>query len=240
MKTVGKVIAIIFFVFFFLITLVLATVRFEVLNSSFVFSSFERNRVYEKLPAEIAKSLPNDPNLGKDEGESIARSVSSVTPTLTKNLIEKNLMSIIDFLNGKNDNFSISISPKDLNLTEGVTLTFSTNDFPKERAGFLQIAHGIGNKILLIILISLVILISLYKFTGRVVLLIVGIFTLILSIIAKLFLLTIILNTPSKEPAQVLLLLLSSSIFSDIVWSWIIVGILFLVFWVFIRRKVRK
>jgi len=83
----------------------LGTLRFEILNSSFIFSSLERNNIYEKIPPEFAKSIPNDPNISKDERGNYAKIVADVPAAQIKNVFERNLSSILNFFDGKSKDF---------------------------------------------------------------------------------------------------------------------------------------
>ncbi len=239
MKGFVKVICIVLFALVFLLTLIAATLRFEVLSSSFVFGSFQRNGVYEKLPGQFAKALPNDPNLGREEGAEIGQSVSSITPAAAKIVIEKNLSNVLGFLNGKEKDINISVSPADLGMTQGMTLSWSTKDSPKEQTGFINLFFGIGNKLLITFIVLLGLLFLLYKVVGKITFLISGILSASLGGAGWLFLHVLATNTPAKEPSQVLLLLLSSSVLSDIVLSWIFIGILLIAVWIFLRKTRR-
>lgn len=167
MRTFKKVVSVFFFTLIFLLALIVGTLRFEVLNSSFVFSSFERNGVYEKLPSAFAKALPNDPNLSREEGAQFGQSMSAINPAAAKVVIEKNFSNVLDFLNGKAQDINISISPAELGIPEGATLSWSTNDASQERSGIFLIFYGIGNKLLIAFAVLLIILGFLYKLAGR-------------------------------------------------------------------------
>lgn len=241
MKRVGKIVAGFFFILFFLLLLVVGTFRFEVLNAEFVFSSLERNGIYTKLPSELAKALPNDPNMPKEEKGDYAKIVSSIPPSQIKNLLEKNLLSIFNFLNGSSKDVVFSIPASDLGVpgVENISWSLFKNS-PKETVERLQVVYGIGNKLIFVCVVLIIVLILLFLVVGRSILLIIGILVLLLGGVGKFFLLIISSNTLLKpEPSQVLLGFLSSSILSDIAISWLILGAVFIMIWFFLKKQNR-
>jgi len=234
MRGFGRFLAGFFFVLFFLPFLLLGTVKFAILNTSFIFGSLKTHHVYQNLPSAFAKSLSNDPNLSPDEKVTYAQIVSSIPPAKVQILIEKNLSNIIAFLNGEKKDMQIRLAASDLHIP-GNDINWSLSSSPGAN-GFIVI-YGISTKILLVWVGLLVLLVLLFFASGNAVLLAAGLITLLISIVGKVFLFVIVQNTPMREPAQVLLVTLSNSILADITSMWIVVGIVLLFLWWILRRK---
>ena len=237
MSGFGRFLAGFFFVIIFLPFLLLGTVKFALLNTSFLFGSFQRHHVYQQLPSAFAKSLSNDPNLSADEKVTYARIISSISPDKIQSLIENNLSSGIAFLNGEEKDIHISIAASDLHIP-GKDINWSLSSSPGA-SGFAPI-YDISTKILLVWVALLVVLMLLFWASGRMVLLPTGIVSLLLGGVGGLFLFVIVQNTPMREPAQVLLVTLSKSVLADIASIWIGLGIALLVVWWVLRKKGKK
>lgn len=234
MERFKKIVSVFFFTLVFLLALIVGTLRLEVLNSRFVFGSFERNGVYEKLPGQFSESLLNDPNLEEEEKMGYSEIASSISPQTAKRIIEANLGNVIDFLNGKSKDINIFISAKDISILQ-TDVRWSPKDAPGSNS--LVIFSGLGNKLLIAFVILLAILAFLYKLAGRTGFLSAGILAVGLGAIGRLYLFVISANTPAGEPSQVLLLLLSSSVLADITLSWIVVGIIMVTIWLIFKTK---
>jgi len=233
-KSFLEIIAELFFIIFLFIFIILGTLRFELLNPVFVFSSLERNHVYEKLPSQFAESITNDPNLSDEEKENYQKIIASISPLQAKDVSRKNLSGVLDFINGKSKDLRFYISASSLGFIQGKDIGWSMSE--NEGTKGLMVFYGIGNKILIGFIITAFILAAFYFALKKYIFLTAGIVLLLLGIVGKAFLLVIAANTPSIEPSQVLLLLLSNSVLSDIAISWIGIGILFIVIWFFMRK----
>lgn len=222
----------------FFVSLILGTLYFQILNSSYLFSVFEKHKVYEKLPYLLATSIPNDPNLNFEERFVYSAVLSNIPPSLFKEIIEGNLSQALDFVHGQRENIEILLPTKQLGLGPAdVRWSISENANPvlQER---LKFVHGIATKILVLLTLALLGLVGLfllygkvanskYKIGGYVLLLANGIALLLSSLIVKFFLIQMARDLPNQpEPAQKLLGLLAGSLFSEIIFSWIIIGIL--------------
>lgn len=228
MKRFGKIAAGILFVFVFLLFLIVGTVRFELLNSWFVFSSLERNGVYERLPSELAKALPNDPQLNDEEKEAYAKIVAVIPPEKLQSLFEKNVSSVLNYLNGGSKDITISLSLSDVGIPLGEDITWSLSKTPpQDFRDRMAVVYGIGNMLFMVWVVLIALLLLLYRAVGKRILLITGIFIVLLGGVGRLFLWIVSSNTHiSPEPSQVFLALLSISILPDIAISWLFVGIL--------------
>lgn len=238
MKGLGKVLLTILFVLFSVIFLLLSSIYFEILNKNFLFGSFERHQVYEKLPSALAESLPNDPNMSSDM-QIDYNAIKNVQPSSVKILVEQNLSQFLNFIHGSSSEISINIIAKDLGFPQGANLSWSM----KESAGAtgrnpMQGLKGSANYILRALGIDFLVLLGLFALFKKLnkkanaLFLTDGIFILILSLILKL-LSTIIPSTfPAKaEPSQVLIKIISTSILADITTSWLLLGIILVVLW---------
>lgn len=240
MKVFEKIILGIVFSLLCILLLLLATIRFELLNSSFLFWSFQRNNVYTKLPTVLAQSLPNDPHIKRDEQGDYANIVNSINPQTTQRIIESNLQQILNYINGKSDDITIRIFAKDFAILDGSDIKWSLSQMQQHdaqtsenRFAFIQ---GLGNKILLVLFIIFSILIGLFLLYGRLtnpksllggkkLVLITGILTCVLGIALRIFSFIIEKSLQQKlEPSQAILKLLASSLFPDISITWIILG----------------
>lgn len=241
MRIARKFTAGFFFILFFLLFLIVGMVKLEFLNSKFLFSSLQRNQIYTRLPMELSKAFPNTPSLPEEEKVAYSEIVSSISPASVQKILEENLLSVLNFLNGKSKDINIFISASALKIPGMADIRWSlSKNLPKETSGMFQIVYGIGNKLLLIWVALIAELILLFFVAGRRILLITGILALLLGGIGKLFLLVISATLPAKaEPAQVLLKLLSSSVLSDIAISWIILGTIFILIWIFLKKQNR-
>lgn len=222
----------------FFVSLILGTLYFQILNSSYLFSVFEKHKVYERLPRLLADSIPNDPNLSFEEKIGYSTILANIPPSLFENIIETNLIGALDYVHGREDDIQISLPTKQLGLgPTDVSWSLSEDASPSVQER-LKIVHGIAAKILVLLTLALLGLAALFLFYGRlnepkkiiegyVLLLANGIALLLTSSIFKFFLTHMARDLPEKpEPAQKLLGLLAGSLFSEIVLTWIIVGII--------------
>lgn len=239
----------------FITLILLITIRFELLNKSFLFGSFEKHNVYVQLPALLANSIPNDPNLSGEEGKGLVEFAKNISPQVLKPLIEDNLTQVIDFLNGRSKDIVLSFSLQGIGFENASGLRWSLSQIPdKNLQEKIKMLNGIGNTLItagFVILIILVILFFLYGrltvpkqlFGGRSILLSTGIYVLAISTIGKLSIMAIgkeLIN--GREPSQKILGLLSASLFSDITTTWLIMGGVLILLWLalHIRSKIGK
>lgn len=233
-----KVVASFFFLLLFFVFLIIGTLRFEILNQGFVLGSLQRNGVYALLPEKLAKALPNDPNLPREEKGDYAKIVSAISPQKLQKVIEQNLGSVFNFLNGSSQDINISLSGSDLGISGAGNIKWSlTKNMPKGSLDRIQIFSGLGSKLLLALIVITVLMFLLLLVADRGVLLVAGVLTLLLGGVGKIYLSIITANTPMKEPAQVLLVLASSSIFADIALSWLIFGVVLILVWFLLKKK---
>ncbi len=228
-----------------LITLVLlATIRFELLNKSFLFQTFEKHNVYKQLPILLASSLPNDPNLPEEEKIAYAEFVKNISPQVIKPLIEDNLTQIIDFLNGKSSDIVISFSLQGIGFENLSGIRWSLSQIPdKDLREKIKMANGIGNALIIAGGIILAILTGLFFLYGRLttpkkllggksILLSAGTYILIAGAISKFSAMTIgkeLIN--GKEPSQKILGLLVSSLLPEVTNTWLIIGGVLILLW---------
>lgn len=244
MRILGKVFIGIVSASLFVILILLATIKFELLDKSFLFGSFEKHNVYKQLPAALADSLQNDPNLSEEEGMAYAEFVKNISPQEIKRLIESNLTQVLDFLNGQSKDVVISFSLPGVGFENASGIRWSLTQLPdKNLQEKIKSLNGIGNTLIIVGVVILIVLAGLIFLSGRVILLSSGIFLTISSLIIKLILL-IIGNelTNGQEPSQKILGLLSSSLFSDITTTWLIAGGTLILFWLasFIKSPLKR
>lgn len=239
MKTAGKILIGIVSALLFIILLLLATIRFELLNKAFLFGSLEKYHVYAKLPSLLAASLPNDPNFSEEEGKGLAEFVKNISPQVIKPLIEDNLTQVLDYLNGESKNVVISFSIQGIGFENASGIRWSLSDLPdKNLQEKIKALNGAGNLLTIAGIIVLAILVGLFFLSGKIILLIGGLSIAVISLIIKFLLMVIgreLIN--GREPSQKLLGLLSSSLFSDITTTWLVAGMLLILLWLGIKIK---
>ncbi len=244
MKTVLRIFVGSLFTSLFILLVLFATIRLEILNKSFLFATFENHNIYTQLPSLLASSLlPNDHNLSE-----FAKNIS---PQVVKPLVEDNLSQIIDFLNGSSKNILISISLQGIGFENTTGIHWSLSDIPdKNLQKRIQAVNGIGSTLIvacIIIFISLIVLFFIYGrltkpkqlFGGKALFLSSGIYIVITSLGIKLFLMTItkdLLN--GKETSQQMLGLLSNSLFADTTTTWLIIGTVLILFWSIVKLSI--
>jgi hypothetical protein len=240
MKIFKRVLSGIFFVPLILIFLVLTSLIFQVLNSSYLFSAFERNSVYEKIPTILAESIPNDPNIPEDERDDYAAVVGSIKPEQSKRLLQGFLVPVLDFVHGETDDIKISVSPSELGFSGGANIEWSlSKNPPSETLANIKLLAGVWDKLLLAWFLLILVLGGLVFLGGRMVLLIGGIFVLLVGVSLRIFLFVVAGGMPTQaEPSQRLLGFLASTLLPEIVVIWLGVGVIFILIWG-VLRKVR-
>lgn len=118
MRVAGSILLIIFVVPFLLLGVLSSTVKFQLLNSDFWLSTFEKNNVYSRIAEEIKTSA--EMQVEKKGGSLKDAKVLTdlITPTNLKDIISKNLTYTFDYMNGKANDFNayipVSKLPRDL------------------------------------------------------------------------------------------------------------------------------
>lgn len=225
----------------FIALILLATIRFEFLNKTFLFGSFNKHNIYVQLPNLLASSLPNDPNFSEEEGKGLAEFVKNISPQVIKPIIEDNLTQVLDYLNGESKNVVISFSLQGIGFENASGIRWSLSDLPdKNLQDKIKALNGAGNLLTIAGIIVLAILVGLFFLSGKVILLIGGLSITVISLIIKFLLMVIgreLIN--GREPSQKLLGLLSSSLFSDITTTWLIAGVILILLWLVIKIRRR-
>lgn len=221
----------------FITLILLTTIRFEILNKSFLFGSFEKHNVYAQLPALLADSLPNDPNLSEEEGRELAEFVKNISPQVIKPLIDDNLTQAIDYLNGDSKDIVFSFSLQGIGFENASGIRWSLAQISdKNLREKITALNGIGNILIIAIFIILTILVGLFFLSGRGILLSGGAYIVTTSLISKFSLMTIgkeLMN--GQEISQKILGLLSASLFPDITNTWLLMGTLLILLWIILR-----
>lgn len=94
---------------FLIVGLLLMTVKFQLLNSNFWLTSLERNNVYDRVALVIKTSAESQ--VAKEGGSVQDAKILTnlITPDNTKDIISKNLISVLNFTNGKTTNLDVYI-----------------------------------------------------------------------------------------------------------------------------------
>lgn len=241
MKNFEKFIVGLIFSVIFLVFVITTTVNFQLLNSSYLFSVFERHQVYDNLPKTLADSLVNDPNLSAEEKLGLSIILRNIPPQVVQEVIEQNLTQAQNFIDGKSKDIVISIPTKSLGFASSdQTWSLSKNGAP-ELEKQLQVLHGLKTKIIIFwILLLTALIVSFFAYLklaangkivgGKHILLLNGFVLAGISIVVKIFLTGIVQgSTGVKEPSQAILALLASSLFSEIVLSWFFIAFLMVI-----------
>lgn len=212
-----------FFLIFFIAAVILGTFKFEFFNKNYIFASLEKGGFYQDFPNAFSASLANDPNLTPQERKDYQKIFSTIPESQIKGIIMRNLSGIFDFLDGKSREIVFSVKKSDLKIVK-TDITWSTAKMPSETRKRIELLSGVNSRILSAFIVALIICVGLLVVSGRMALLIAGGITLLIGTAVKMFIGVVTQNTPMKEPAQVLLVLVTKSIFPDIALTWIIAG----------------
>lgn len=231
MRIIGKIILGFISILLFVILVLLATFKFEILNKAFLFTAFEKHNAYAQLPNLVADSLP------AEYGEFI----NNIPPQSVKPLVEANLGQIVDYLNGQSKDVTLSFSLQGIGFENASGIRWSLSQIKdKNLQEGLRSLNEAGNIIIIAGTVILTILIGIIVLFGRGILLINGIFIVLAGLIGKLFSIAIgdaLLKGPELQ--QKLLGLLFSSLSPDITTSWSIVGIILIFLWLIMRIRPR-
>lgn len=250
MKVVAQSVIVFFFVFFSIVLLLLTTIRFQILNSSFLFSNFQKHGVYQDMPQMLAESLSNDPNMEKADRASYADMAKGVKPEDIQKLIESNLTHVFDFIYGKSTDVTFMF-PVALGTAQEQDINFSLSQNP-EMEKRLATFSGVGNSLTIVWVVLIFILGGLFALYGRVVgawwkarrlLAYSGFSILLLGVLAKIESITIGKELlKGKEPSQKILGLLVNSLLPDVTITWIIIGVALVIIWFILRmsKKIAK
>lgn len=213
----------------FIALMLLITIKFELLNKSFLFGSFEKHNVYAQLPTLLADSLPKDQ----------AEFAKNISPQIVKSLIEDNLTQVIDFANGDSKDIIISFSLQGLGFENASGIRWSIAQIPdKDLQEKIKSLNGAGNTLTIAIGIILAILVGLFWLSGKTILLSGGVYIVATGLIGKFSLITIgkeLIN--GQEISQKIMGLLSNSLFPDIINTWLIMGGVLILIWLAMKIK---
>ena len=131
MKSFGKILVFLVSIPLALVLILALTIRFQFLREGFYFQAFEKHMVYERLEEEV-KSLAGDEfiqdlsreeNLTPSEVAQTKRDFSiiaeSLTGTLIKEVIEKNISLVLSFVRGEVNELSFHLPLQEVKLPSG-------------------------------------------------------------------------------------------------------------------------
>lgn len=238
MKTVGDATIGFFFTVFLIIFLLLTTVYFQLLNSSFLFATFDKFEIYQKIPQLLAQSLPNDPNLSEEEQREYAKIAGQISPDLVKQAIEPNLLTMLNYLHGKRDDLVIIFPAL---IPEMGEIKWTPEQSPAATAQSIAKFHGAANKVLMLWFVVLAILIGIFWINKKPATLLTSggliIFFSLVLLVGCWFLSHTL--TDGIEPSQKLLGLLSVSLMPVIFAGWLVIGIVVLALGIAVK-KIKK
>lgn len=224
------------FIPLFILFVVLTSLKFQLLNYSFVVNSFDRNNVYEKVTG-LSRAIVE---------ESHGETEVNLTPQLAREIVETNLKGILDFANGQSEDIELSLPGQ-----EKTTLNRIAPNFPKQQ---LEYAQKIGDYSLIGWVTSLVFVTAILYFLmllgiknkdkgTEIYLITFSVIFIILCIVLRFFLMQATSEwVKGNEPSQHLLAMLASSILPEIVYTWIFIAGFLSIFAItmLILRKYKK
>lgn len=243
MKTFLKILLTILFIPVFLVFLVLLSFKFQLLNSNFWTTTFEKNNVYQNLENIIPKVMDSQ---AKTDGGELDIDTKVLTSILNKEnlkiFFEKNIKFTLDYLNGAGSEWVIFIPrevlPKNLLpnfLMESDEIPAKTllSFFSRGRGDPFEIPYQVpltGRSVLLLLSVWIIILISLSLLLHRLRILNVSLFAsgftaLLLSGAVILFSKVIEVEWFKEgEPSQLILGTIGPPIARGVVEVWLIIG----------------
>ncbi len=239
MRVFKKVLAGLLITPLLLFFLILTTITFQILNPSYLFPSLERNGAYEKILRLLAESLPNDPNIPKEEREAYAKIVGSIKTQTTKRIVEENLSQVLNFLHGKSNDIKILIPAQEIGILGTKDINWSLAKNPSVQAALkTNLFFGVWNKLLLAWLVILLVIAVLFLIGGKIIIFIEGVIVILFSVLAKIYLFILATTLPSHgEPSQRLLSFLASTLLAEITTVWLVIGVILIIIWIFLKKK---
>lgn len=129
MKVAASTLLIFLFVPLFLIGVLAATVRFQVLDSNFWLSTFSQNNVYANLADVIKKSAEDRTVVGGGSKTDAKVLTNLISPDNVQDIVSRNLLNLLGFVNGSSKEldiyFPVDKVPKGL-LPEGLGVISDT------------------------------------------------------------------------------------------------------------------
>lgn len=242
MKVFLRIVLSLFFIPVFLIFLLLTSLKFQLLNYNFVISSFEKNKIYDNV-----QSFQQSVLLEQEKKGSKAELDIEITPAMAKEFLEKNLKSILGFINGESGQIMIFIP----NIGE-TELTKLAPNFPKEMldniqkwAGFVMPAWVITLGLILGIIFVLFKLGWKKDKFSEGFFICISLVLVILGLLVRFFLIQMgrdLVKPGISEPSQVLIGMMANSLLPEIVNLWIIIAfsLIPLSIGILILKKFRK
>lgn len=231
MKFFLKILLSFLFIPIFLIFLILTSLKFQILNYEYLVSSFERNNIYKSVESFQQSVVLEQEKKAMSAGRQGLKGELDIkiTPEIAKEFLEKNLKSILGFLNGDSGEIKIFIPEQG-----EIELTKLAPNFPKET---LEKAKNIGNYALLgwVITTLLIIGVIFLHFQlgwkkdklSEIYFLVIGIILIILGFLLRFFLMHMardLVAPGNSEPSQVLIGMMAGSILPEIVNVWIFIA----------------
>lgn len=245
MKTLGKILIGSIFTSLLIALMLLITIRFELLNKSFIFTAFEQQKVYAQLPSLVADYLYNNADFSDQERFVYSEFAKKISPAMIKSITENNLTQFLNFLNGQSKNVALSFSLPGLGFQDASGFSWSIAQIPdKTFQENIKLLNGINNTFLAAILVvfaALIVLFLLYGvlstpinlLEGKTLLISGGLFIVIVSLFCKIFLVALGKELiASQVLSQKVFGLLSASLFPAITTTWLIMGGILVLLWV--------
>lgn len=129
MKVFTKLILIILFILLSLVTILVATIKFQFLDTNFWKSTFKSNNVYVNLSVVIKTAVGNQTEKGGGKKSDLKVLTDVITPEILEDVVSRNLDNILNFANGKRKELLVYI-PKVIDFnSEELPLTALLSKF---------------------------------------------------------------------------------------------------------------
>lgn len=109
MKTIAQIFLTFIFVLSFVVALISAIIKFELLNYRFISQSLNKHNVYSNLSLVVKNSIESQVGKGGGKINDIAVITDLITTENTKDAVNKNLFNLLSFINGNALNLEIYI-----------------------------------------------------------------------------------------------------------------------------------
>jgi hypothetical protein len=222
----------------------MTSIKFQLLNESFVLGSFRNHNVYEKIPGFLESALEEQSeDLDEEELEGYSGIAKQFTPVVAQEIVETNIKEILSFMTGKSDEIIVFFPARklgiqlDKDMGDRIPLTTIAPNFPKKH---LEYMSNVGKWVTIgwVMAITLcAVLLLLHYQLGRkkktkataILLMFSSLTIIIFGLIAHFFFIQITHDlAESKEPSQRIISILSSSSLPDMINTWMVISVVFL------------
>lgn len=244
MKNLAKLFLIILFVPFCLATILIATIKFQILDGGFWKTTLKNNNVYTNLSVVLKTAAENQTEKGGGKKNDIGLLTDIVTPKILEDFISRNFDNIFGFANNKKKELLIYI-PKVVNFNseELPLVAFLSKfhmavgqDLPISQIGYVGIATTYSFILLFTLSLLCFFLLFILTESGKkfiapgLAFIFSGVILLATTVFGYVIRMSMLTDwIKGKEPSQILLSTFAPYILQEILKVWTIVGISLLI-----------